>query len=438
MSLRMAPSKTSSPKKPPGPQVSPRVGPRPLALHTAIAATSWLSCAAVLPNSKPGSPQKLALKWHPSLALRANELENERLKHPEAAFRTALGLEIKRRLADFHDGLVRYRKAAYRRDVPPAKIVWQEGTTTVADYAPDAAPDARAVLLVPSLINRAYILDLAADNSLVRYLAAQGFRPFLVDWAAPGDIERGFGLTHYIDGRLAAILGCVEKIAGAKGGKPAVLGYCMGGLLALGLAMRHQARLGGLALLATPWDFHSERVDLAQGIGEAFEPWWPWIDKVGELPVDVLQGLFAALDPFLAARKFRALAGMPEDNPKFNAFVALEDWLNDGVALAAPVARETLVGWYGENTPMRGRWSLGGRAVLPQAIAVPSLCVIPAQDRIVPPASAAALADRLAGCARLEPPLGHIGMVVGGRGRTELWAPLAAWLARLPAHRVGR
>jgi polyhydroxyalkanoate synthase len=425
--------------------MGPRVGPRPLALHVTIATTSWLSCAAVLPNlrnapnskNEPNTPQQPPLQWHKSLAERASALESERLKHPEAAFRTALGLEIKRRLAEFHDGLVRYRKATYRRDVPAAKIVWQEGTTTLFDYAPDAPSHARPVLLVPSLINRAYILDLARDNSLVRFLAAQGFRPFLVDWDAPGEVERGFSLTHYVDGRLAAILACVEKAAGGRGGKPALLGYCMGGLLALGLALRHQARLSGLALLATPWDFHTERVDLAQGIGEAFEPWWPWIDKVGELPVDVLQGLFTALDPFLAARKFRALAGVSEDNPKFNAFVALEDWLNDGVALAAPVARETLVGWYGENSPMRGRWTLGGRAVLPQAIELPSLCVIPAQDRIVPPASATALADRLAKSERLTPPLGHIGMVVGGRGRAELWAPLAAWLARLPATKRG-
>jgi polyhydroxyalkanoate synthase len=46
------------------------------------------------------------------------------------------------------------------------------------------------------------------------------------------------------------------------------------------------------------------------------------------------------------------------------------------------------------------------------------------------------LADKLKHVERLAPPLGHIGMVVGGRGRAELWVPLAAWLARLPADRA--
>ncbi len=423
----MAPSQTSS-------ATLPRTGPRPLALHVAIAATTWLSCAAALPFSKKGSPaapvRLPGLAWHPSLKDRAASLESELASHPEAAFREALGREIKRRLADFHEGLTRYRKHPWRRPLAWPKAIWQDGTTRVYDYAPEAPASARPLLLIPSLINRAYVLDLDEGNSLARFLAARGFRPFLVDWDAPGEVERGFGLSAYIDRRLTDALGAVER---AGGNRPVALGYCMGGLLALGLAAKQQHRLSAIALLATPWDFHAERPDLSLGIGDALRPWWPWIDAAGELPVDILQGLFAALDPFLAARKFRGLAGIPDDSPRLRAFVALEDWLNDGVPLSAPVARETLVGWYGENLPAQGKWTLSGRAVLPHTLDLPAFCVVPAQDRIVPPASARALAAKLKRVETLEPPLGHIGMVVGGRGKTELWEPLAAWLGRLPA-----
>jgi polyhydroxyalkanoate synthase len=400
-----------------------RTGPRPLGLHLGTAAATWLSCAAVLPSSKPGS-----LAWHPSLEARAKALESEREKVPPPAFREAIGREVRRRLAEFHDGLTRYRDTAYRRTAEYPPPLWGEGTTRLYDYAPDAKPDALPVLLIPSLVNRAYVLDLDAENSLTRFLAAQGFRPFLIDWDAPGDIERGFGLASYIDGRLADALGVVERVARAK---PVAIGYCMGGNLALGLATKHQARLRGLGLLATPWDFHAERADLAKGLADALHPWWPLVDALGELPVDMLQGLFSALDPLLAARKFRGLAGIPEDNPKFRAFVALEDWLNDGVGLAAQVAHETIEGWYVENRPATGKWSLGGRTVNPRAVELPSFVAIPAQDRIVPPDSARALVGKLTGAQVIEPPLGHIGMVVGGRGRTELWAPLAAWLGEM-------
>ncbi len=72
--------------------------------------------------------------------------------------------------------------------------------------------------------------------------------------------------------------------------------------------------------------------------------------------------------------------------------MALEDWLNDGVILAGPVARETLFGWYVEDRPARGKWRIGGKAIRPDRYKGPALVMMPSRDRIVPPASAKALA----------------------------------------------
>jgi polyhydroxyalkanoate synthase len=46
----------------------------------------------------------------------------------------------------------------------------------------------------------------------------------------------------------------------------------------------------------------------------------------------------------------------------------------------------------------------------------------------VPPASASALAAALPQATRLEPPLGHIGMIVGRQAEALMWQPLAGWL----------
>jgi polyhydroxyalkanoate synthase len=154
------------------------------------------------------------------------------------------------------------------------------------------------------------------------------------------------------------------------------------------------------------------------------------MESRGELPVDIIQGLFAGLDPQLVLRKFLAFARLDPDSPQAAAFVALEDWLNDGVALSAPVARECLGGWYGENTPARGTWRVAGQVVDPRMLDMPSLCVIPARDRIVPPASAQALAEMFprARNETLVPRLGHIGMMVSAGAERQVWRPLADWL----------
>ena len=396
----------------------PRLGPRPLPLHLASAATLWLSSRAALPLLKAG-----LLPWKPELAPVAAALHRSLAGIAAEDFAAAVDEELRRRGELFLRGLERYRHHPYRRALPEPPVLWREGATRLLDYAPSGGAP---VLVVPSLINRAYILDLAPQKSLLRFLAAAGLRPLLLDWGKPGEAERAFDLADYIAGRL-------ERAAEAAAplGRPfAVLGYCMGGLLALGLAARRPDLAGALALLATPWDFHAERAGQARLLGALAAPLTRSFAPLGEVPVDVLQALFAALDPLLALRKFQRFAALPEGSAEERDFVAVEDWLNDGVPLALPVASDCLAGWYGANEPGRGSWRIAGRAVAPERVLLPSLVVLPAQDRIVPPRTAAALAEKLPRAERLSPPLGHIGMMVAREAPETVWRDLAAWLLR--------
>jgi polyhydroxyalkanoate synthase len=59
---------------------------------------------------------------------------------------------------------------------------------------------------------------------------------------------------------------------------------------------------------------------------------------------------------------------------------------------------------------------------------MPTLVALPTGDRIVPPASAKALADALPGAKVIAPNAGHIGMMVGSQAEAGLWRPLAQWL----------
>ena len=142
----------------------------------------------------------------------------------------------------------------------------------------------------------------------------------------------------------------------------------------------------------------------------------------------LLQMLFASLDPVLAERKFVRFARLDQASEAAQDFVALEDWLNDGVPLAAPVARECLVGWYGANAPAAGTWQVAGETVAPASLTLPALVVIPAQDRIVPPSSAEALGEALPNASMMRPSVGHIGMMVSRGVEQKLWPKIASWL----------
>jgi polyhydroxyalkanoate synthase subunit PhaC len=408
--------------------VQRRLAPRPLPLHLMSAMTVWLSSRAALPvlmsdwvRSKPASDPPTAPQLTEKLATIAREIAALLADVAPDEFAVALDRELRGRADVFLRGLEAYRRHPYERVLVEPPVVWREGTTRLLDYAPGGVP----VLVVPSLINRAYILDLSAERSLLRHLARRGLRPLLVDWGEPGAVERGFTLTDYIAGRLDAAFAAAAAHVDAPLG---VLGYCMGGLLALALAQRRRREVTSLALLATPWDFHAEQIEQARVLGNFAAVADASFGVLGELPVDVIQALFLSLDPLLALRKFTRFASLDPNSAEAREFVALEDWLNDGIPLALPAARESLAQWYGANDPVRGVWRVAGRAIEPARFDKPALVVVPARDRIVPPASAIALAAVLPRVSRLDPPLGHIGMIVGRHAAQAVWDPLAAWL----------
>jgi polyhydroxyalkanoate synthase len=401
-------------RKPAGPDR--RLAPRPLPAHLAAAMLLWTSSRAAWPLlssvSRPSSPE----------GTRIGQLAGEIADLGPERFGAALDAELASRSRAFIAGLEAYRRHPLRRPVAHMPVIWREGTTRLLDYS--AGIDGPAVLVVPSLINRFYVLDLRRGRSFLRHLAAQGVRPLVVDWAAPGAVERGFALDDYV-ARLDRALGFATGTTGAPVG---VLGYCMGGLLALALALRRPRHAAGLTLLATPWDFHAERPAQAQLLALAAGVFPGFCGAAGTLPVSAIQTLFLALDPFLAERKFARFAELDPDSDAAQSFVALEDWINDGVPLAVGVAVECLKSWYGDNLPGRGLWRVVGTRVQPGHLSCPTLVVVPSRDRIVPPASAAALAEALPGATVLRPPLGHIGMMAAAGAPAMLWDPISEWL----------
>ena len=359
--------------RPPG----PRLGPRPLPLHLGTALMTWASSESAWRLWKPASPNSNPSSAAPdTVAALLPEIAALEGRAGAGKFEQALHREIARRMHRLADGVLAYRQHAVHRtlDNPPA--VWSEGNTRLLDFGAThraaRTRGARAVLVVPSLINRWEVLDLTAEKSLLRAMAAAGLRPYLVDWGTPNDEERRFDSTAYV-ARLERALGFIARRARRA---PAVMGYCMGGTLTVALAARRPRRVAGLALLAAPWDFHADRTGHAFLVS-AGPLLAEMADRVGELPVDILQTLFWSLDPWLAVKKFGRFLGMDQQGESARDFVLLEDWLNDGAPLAGPTARECLVGWYGDNLPGAGKWLVGGRRIVPSRINVPALVAFP-------------------------------------------------------------
>ncbi|MEP3247902.1 MAG: alpha/beta fold hydrolase [Sneathiella sp.] len=403
------------------PTVPHRIGPRPLGLHLGLASATLGTALANLPLAREGH-----LPWIRDLREEGARVGSDLQAFDLADCLTEVGAKGQHLVSEMLAGITKYHAHPYQRNVQTPAAIWQKGAACLLDYGADLPADVPVAFIVPSLVNRGYILDLSEERSFVRALTAAGIRPFLIDWGDPGEQERDYGTEDYIVQVLVPALETVTEICGKS--PVHLMGYCMGGTLTVAQALLQQEKLASLITLASPWNFHAGLSNAARMLLGSNNTWEPVLNACDELPVDLLQSFFAALDPNLCLRKFGLFNRMDMDGAKAAEFVALEDWLNDGVPLVKQVARDCFSGWYGENSPYLGKWQISGMQICPQNITIPTLVAVPKSDKIVPAGSALGLAEQVHHATVITPPSGHIGMVAGGRARDGLWAEIIEWI----------
>src|SRR5260221_4401887 len=173
--------------RPPIRQPTLRQGRRPLPLHLGTLMLSCLSSSAALALWNSGS-----LPWKRPLAGAAAALKAQLDGVDREDFAAAVEQAARSRLDRFMGAVQSYRRHPYRRELPDAPVLWQGGAVRLLDHGPALPADAPVLLLVPSLVNRGFILDLGPGRSLVRWLADEGIRPLLIDWGRPGAAELEF------------------------------------------------------------------------------------------------------------------------------------------------------------------------------------------------------------------------------------------------------
>ncbi|MAC82221.1 MAG: class I poly(R)-hydroxyalkanoic acid synthase [Rhodobacteraceae bacterium] len=117
------------------------------------------------------------------------------------------------------------------------EVVYRNRMMEIIQYAPTTEQVHEVpLLLFPPWINKFYILDLKAQNSLIKWVTDQGYTLFVVSWVNPDASYRDVGMEDYIeDGFLAAIRE-VKAITAQK--QVNVVGYCIAGTtLAITLAL---------------------------------------------------------------------------------------------------------------------------------------------------------------------------------------------------------
>jgi polyhydroxyalkanoate synthase len=316
----------------------------------------------------------------------------------------------------------------------PKDVLYRDGTASLYRFRrPGDAPGAVTrggapgvpVLVVPSLINRWYVLDLRPGGSIVGAFVDAGLDTFCLDWGVPRDEDRYLTWEGLL-ARLARAIRAVKRVTGSP--QVALVGWSLGGTLAGIHTALHKDEVAALCNMVGPFDF-----SLAGPIGEMADARWFDVDALtsaGNLPGQMMNASFYMLRPTVELSKWFHFFGEKMHDPReWEFFFALEEWAADNVPFPAAAYRTYIKDLYQGNALVQGRHHVGERRVDLADITCPVLTVTAERDLICPPACATALnrASRAAVRDVMSVPGGHVGAFVDARAATTLYPAMTRW-----------
>ena len=319
------------------------------------------------------------------------------------------------------------------RGVTPNEVVLQCDGVQLLRYRgtsrkplPGSASILPPLLVVYSLVNRPYILDLNKERTLIGAWCDAGRDVYLVDWGYPSEHDASLGLDDYINRYLHRCVEYLQTIC--ELGTVDLIGICQGGPLALCYAALEPARVRRLALMLAPTDFHTDDFLLAR--------WLRHIDvdclinAFGNVPGYLLNWAFIALKPVsLSGMKALELLDSLDRPQELTTYTQMECWLQDNPDQAGQAFAQFTKMFVRDNALVNAAVTIGTRRVDLHAVRHNVLNIYAAHDHIVPPSASRKLPDLLANaqCSNHQVDCGHIGMLVGRRAHVEVARLIHQW-----------
>ena len=298
------------------------------------------------------------------------------------------------------------------------QVIWQQNKTRLLFYPGTKKIQKKAILVIPSLINRAYILDIHKNRTIMGYLQDQGLDSYLVDWGDPLIAEYQYGFEDYYNHKIEPVI----KLLQARGIENIiVLGHCLGGLLAVAVTQLNQQYVKGLALLNVPWDFQHY-----QQLLPAYQTMIEQMIEQNQLisSLYVRQFLMAENSGYLWYDK---LAKIDENSEEGKLAIKVEKWSLDNLYITKGVFTEILQEFIEQNSLLHHGLMINGVTVKAQDIRTPAFVVLSALDHVVPYESGFHLQNnhQLSQARLLES--GHLAAILSKDAQEKVWRHFIKW-----------
>lgn len=334
-------------------------------------------------------------------------------------------------------GMQRYINAPNYKSDNQYRVIWQKENVRLLNLIRENNNDIsfkgarKSLFLIPSIINRFYILDLLSDHNMPKFLSNHNIDIYILDW---GDQDiaankyRNITLDYYVEEYIIPALDVI-KGQDLANQQLYISGYCLGGTLAviacnfmIAKGYNLQKYFAGLVLLATPWDFehyrsiYQEYSKKHQSKSKLDYDFWHNVFSYN-LSVDGrwLQYSLYNYNPNLIIGKYAKLLELPKNSLEYRYFIAREDWLYDELPIPSSILRQCL---FEQNR----------RYLHEEIYSLPIFTAIAKNDFLVPDSTIIPLVSNFNNRHLEYIDSGHLAMVAGTKAKSKLWQNLLNWM----------
>jgi polyhydroxyalkanoate synthase len=295
------------------------------------------------------------------------------------------------------------------------------------------------LVLIPPLGVTTEAFDLMPNRSLARYMAARGFKTYMIDWGKPDRRHARLGLADYSDSMMNEALAAIRTHSGAQ--QVSLMGWCMGGLLAIIHAgYRKDPRIVNIVTVASPIDLQGGGI--IAGAGQAVNAPVKLLRKLSDFRLHSLDParlhvpgwmttiIFKMTNPVGSFTTYWDLLTKLWDREFVESHSTTSDYLNNMLAYPGGVLRDMVVRVGVDNQLASGAIELGKKVSRFRNIYASLLVFAGEKDALVSASTAEGLVALVSSADKkfAVAPGGHMGVILGSQAQKFVWAQTADWL----------
>lgn len=296
------------------------------------------------------------------------------------------------------------------------------------------------LVIVPPLAINMFIYDLFPQRSLVRFLRAQGFEVYLIDWGRPTRQHSHYNMHTYVAELLPTYLNHVRQHSGQQ--DLSLHGWSMGGMFTLFYsALSRDPHIRNLVVLGSPIDSHASGLlgYVSRGFREAADqvrrysgfrlhdvrPHWlhtpGWMNTLG----------FKLTNPIGSVMGYWELVVRLGDREFVRQHASTSAFLDRMVAYPGGIIQDTVVRVWIDNQLAEGKIQIGEDIACLENVSANLLAFAGEEDTMVTPDAARTVMDHVRSADKSfhTVPGGHMGILAGSRAPRHSWLAIARWLA---------